>query len=85
MTAYQNGFMRKCAERGVNPQAAARFATEYARGKAAARQYCEKRAEEFVAAVGKLPYYQRGFVMKCAQRGVNPAVVAKFCIDSVKR
>lgn len=85
MTGYQIGFIRKCAESGVNPAAAAKYHADYLAGREAARRYCEKRAEDYMKVLNTLPPYQRGFAARCTQRGFSVEKVAEFCIRSANK
>ena len=81
MTPRQEGFVQRCIQRGVDPRAVVKFASEYEAGRQAARQQFQKRAE----VLNKLTPYQRGFALRCYQRGIPATKVAEFCARMANR
>lgn len=78
MTPWQEGFVKQCEARGVDPRAVAKFASEYARGQEAAKQKLAKRAEAAKKAFDSMTPYQQGFAVRCHQRGIPAEKVASF-------
>lgn len=78
MTAREAGFINRCKQRGVDPQAVVKFASEYAAGRRAAREQFEKTAAAINEALAGMTPYQRGFALRCTQRGVSAVKVAEF-------
>lgn len=78
MTPWQEGFVKQCEARKVDPRAVAKFAAEYARGQEAAKQQLAKRAEAAKKAFDSMTPYQQGFAVRCHQRGIPAEKVASF-------
>lgn len=78
MTPWQEGFVKQCEARKVDPRAVAKFASEYARGQEAAKQQLAKRAEAAKKAFDSMTPYQQGFAVRCHQRGIPAEKVATW-------
>jgi len=80
MTPFDEGFVKQCAARGMDPRAVANFANKKAMKKKAAAELLQKKAARQQKILSSMTPYQQGFAVRCLQRGVPSAKVASYCI-----
>lgn len=78
MTPWQEGFVKQCEARGINPSAVAKYAEDYSEGQKAAQRMLAKRAAAAKAAFDSMTPYQQGFAARCHQRGILSEKVASW-------
>lgn len=78
MTPWQEGFVKQCEARGINPSAVAKYAEAYSNGQKAAQRMLAKRAAAAKTAFDSMTPYQQGFAARCHQRGILSEKVASW-------
>lgn len=81
---YKQAFVARCKQRGVDPAEVVKFAQAVAARKRQMAEAVQKQAEAMHEATKNMTPYQRGFAMRCYERGYSAQKVAEFCAKLAK-
>ena len=81
---YKKAFVEQCKKRGVDPADVLKFAKATAIKKQKQAEAVQKQAAAMHDALKDMTPYQRGFAMRCYERGYSAQKVAEFCAKLAK-